>query len=93
MSNVEDEQERLELNRWIRLQCRNFPTPKAFNIWHKTYIYGARYNFDDYLIFTLNKLSNEYTFDRFYPGTQFGETVYFEDKVTISSVDYFWRIK
>ena len=50
MSNVEDEKERLELNRWIRLQCRNFPTPKAFNIWHKTYIYGARYNFDDYLI-------------------------------------------
>lgn len=50
MSNVEDETERLELNRWIRLQCRNFPTPKAFNIWHKTYIYGARYNFDDYLI-------------------------------------------
>ena len=47
-------------------------------------------NFDDYLIFTLNKLSNEYTFDRFYPGTQFGETVYFEDKVTISSVDLYY---
>lgn len=50
MSNVEDEKERLELNRWIRGECRKFATPKAFDLWHKTYIYGARYNFDDYML-------------------------------------------
>ena len=50
MSNVEDEKERLELNRWIRNECRKFATPKAFDLWHKTYIYGARYNFDDYML-------------------------------------------
>ena len=47
-------------------------------------------NFDDYLILTYNKLTNEYTFERHYPGIQYGETVYFEDTVTITSIDLYY---
>ena len=47
-------------------------------------------NFDDYLILTVNKLTNEYTFNRHYPGIQYGETIYFEDTVTISSIDLYY---
>lgn len=40
----------MELCRWIRKRARQFKTPAALELVHKTYLYGGKYNFDDYMI-------------------------------------------
>jgi len=45
---------------------------------------------EDFLIVSFNKLTNTYTFERYYPGKLFGEDVQFNDTVTLSSIDLYY---
>lgn len=40
----------LSLCRWIRARAMNIPTAGAYDLVHRTYLYGGRLNFDDYMI-------------------------------------------
>lgn len=44
------EEPNLELCRWIRKQARKHRTAEALDLVHRTYLYGGKYNFDDYMI-------------------------------------------
>lgn len=50
MLQLEDLQRQKELNKWIRSHARQITTARAFELVHKTYIFGGRYSFDDYMI-------------------------------------------
>ena len=50
MLQLEDTQRQIELNKWIRSHARQITTARAYDLVHKTYIFGGRYSFDDYMI-------------------------------------------
>ena len=50
MLQLEDLQRQKELNKWIRSHARQITTARAYDLVHKTYIFGGRYSFDDYMI-------------------------------------------
>lgn len=50
MRQLEDIQEALSLNKWIRKEAKKIPTPEAYDIVYKTYLFSAPYSFDDYMI-------------------------------------------
>lgn len=45
---------------------------------------------NDYIIFTHNRITNQYTLERHYPVVEYGENVYHIDTVTIKSVDLYY---
>ena len=50
MLQLNDEKEQIELNKWIRASARKILSVEAFEIIHKTYIFGAKYSLDEYLV-------------------------------------------
>lgn len=40
----------LELNKWVRKQAKKIKSAGALDVIRKTYIFGGRYSFDDYMI-------------------------------------------
>ncbi|WP_407453555.1 hypothetical protein [Methanobrevibacter sp.] len=50
MLQLEDVDKQIELNKWIRTHARKIKSQKAFELIHKTYIFGGKYSFDDYMV-------------------------------------------
>lgn len=50
--NLAVKNEDLELNKWVRTNAQKIHNVKMYDLIHKTYIFGGRYSFDDYMIAT-----------------------------------------
>lgn len=50
MLKVEDNKEQLKLNRWIRSHAMEIKSARMYELIHKTYLFGGRFNFDDYMV-------------------------------------------
>lgn len=50
MLELDDFERQKQLNKWIRLRASKIRSVEAFEIVHKTYLFGAKYSFDDYMI-------------------------------------------
>ena len=50
MRQLDDINEALTLNKWIRSHARNIISPEAYELLYKTYLFAAPYSFDDYMI-------------------------------------------
>lgn len=50
MLQLEDVDKQIELNKWIRTHAKKIKTQGAYELIHKTYIFGAKFSFDDYLV-------------------------------------------